>query len=77
MYLAYHYKQFQRKQSRRIAGARLFLSIRLSRLPRNPQTLDTDITSIDRIQSSKYLGITNDEKFNWLEQAENVCKSLL
>ena len=33
--------------------------------------------NIDRVKSVNYLGVIIEEKFNWQEQTENVCKLLL
>ena len=46
-------------------------------VPKDLETLDTSVMNIDGVESFNYLGVIIDEKLNWHEQAENVCKSLL
>ena len=46
-------------------------------VPKNLETQDTSVMNIDRVKSVNYLGIIIDEKLNWHEQAEKVCKLLL
>ena len=54
-----------------------FIPYKNKPVPNNLETLDTSVMNIDRVNTFNYLGVIIDEKLNWHEQAENVCKSLL
>ena len=54
-----------------------FIPYKNKPVPKNLETLDTSVMNINRVNYFNYLGVIIDEKLNWHEQAENVCKSLL
>ena len=46
-------------------------------MPRELFNIDIDGILIQRVTSTKYLGVVIDEKLNWLDHVNYVCSSLI
>ena len=55
----------------------ILLHMKNKPVPRNFSALHTDVMNIDKVEATKYLGVTLDEKWTWQEQISSVCSSLL